>query len=186
MRKKWLSVVLLVSTLGCAHIDIHKLKPGADDSGLRFYRPKPYLWVMLGEAGCTPSIEYLPDYSNEYIIEPHYWLGTVTFKPTLDKGWNLIAYDSTVDTKIPETINAFAGLLKEAGSIATTAGAAPAAAGDEGGAPPQPAFGPGLYTMTFDHQTGALTGITPIFQVTDARGRVISCTPPAPKAPPKK
>jgi hypothetical protein len=132
----------------------------------------------MGDKGCTPSIEYLPDYSQEYIIQPHYWLGTLTFKPTLDKGWNLTAYDSTVDTKIPETINALAGLMEKAGKIA--AEAAPI------GGESSNTFGPGLYRLTFDPKLGLLTSVDPIFQMRDSKGNVIACAPAAVPKPKSK
>jgi len=40
-------------------------------------------------------------------------------KPTLTDGWNLTAFDSSVDTKIPETITAVANLAQAATKAAT-------------------------------------------------------------------
>jgi hypothetical protein len=66
------------------------------------------------ESSCVVEIKYLPDYSQEYVIIPHYWIGSVALKPTLADGWNLTNFDSTVDTKVPETLNALAAGLKAA------------------------------------------------------------------------
>ena len=165
-RSRWLLALALFSFVGCAHLDIHKTddekNPG--EYGLRFYRPRPYLLVTLSDKGCTPSIQYLPDYSQEYILHPHYWIGSLTFKPTLEDGWNLTAFDSTVDTKIPDTINALTGFMKSAAEIATK---------QKAGEPAS--FGPGLYSMTFDKKSGLLTKIEAIFLFTDKAGEPIAC-----------
>ena len=46
--------------------------PGPRDKGIRFYRPKPYLLVKPTryeeEKYVTLSLEYLPDFSEEYSI----------------------------------------------------------------------------------------------------------------------
>ena len=174
MRKfQWLLALILFFSFGCSHLDIHKVdntkNPG--ENGLRFYRPRPYLLVTLGDKGCTPAIEYLPDYSQEYILHPHYGLGSLSFKPTLENGWNLTAFDSSADMKIPETLNALAGILKNTAGMALK-GQAP---GDEEKA----IFGPGLYSMTFDRENGLLKEIEPIFLFTDADGKPIACPQPA-------
>jgi hypothetical protein len=127
----------------------------ADVGGITYYRPAPYLKVDAGaQGGCVGTLVWLPDYSKQYKITPHYWLGTVSLKPTLADGWNLTALDSTVDTKIPETITAITG------GIANLENAAkPAAVGQE--EPPKPGgfnsfnprtgkeelTGPGLYRI---------------------------------------
>ena len=95
----------------------------------------------------------------------------LTFKPTLENGWNLTAFDSTVDTKIPETINALAGMMEKAGAIA-----APVPA--KAGARPVNNFGPGLYRLTFDRAHGGLVSVEPVFQMKDADGHVIACPQP--------
>ena len=88
---------------------------------------------------CVVDIKYLPDYSKEYVMIPHYWLGSVALKPTLTDGWNLTNFDSTVDTKIPDFINSLAGLAKTSASIA----GAPVG----GGGPALNALHPGLYPI---------------------------------------
>jgi hypothetical protein len=170
-RSPWLLALVLLSSIECSHLDIHKTDK-SDEQGLRFYRPRPYLLVTIGDKGCTPTIEYLPDYSQEYILHPHYWLGSLTFKPTLTNGWNLTAFDSAVDTKIPETINALAGTMKSAADLAKRGGQTP-------GEPTN--FGPGLYSMTFDKQSGLLTKIEAIFLFTDKEGKPIACPQPTTK-----
>lgn len=176
-RLQWLLVLLLLGSAGCAHLDIHKTDDATNpkEYGLRFYRPRPYLLVTLSDKGCTPAIQYLPDYSQEYILHPYYWLGSLSFKPTLEHGWNLTAFDSAVDTKIPDTINSLAGIMKNAAEIAAIKG------GQEGGSSAN--FGPGLYSMTFDNKTGLLTKIDPVFRFTDAEGKLIACPQPPPPKP---
>lgn len=75
---------------------------------------------------CVAEIKYLPDYTQEYIMIPHYWLGSVAMKPTLADGWNLTNFDSTVDTKIPETINALASMAKSIAPSGVVSAAKPA------------------------------------------------------------
>jgi len=178
MRKfQWLLALVLFSSFGCAHLDIHKVDntKDPDEYGIRFYRPRPYLLVTLSDKGCTPTFEYLPDYSQEYILNPHYWLGSLSLKPTLKDGWNLTAFDSTVDTKIPETINALAGVMK---NVADMAKMLMLSEGETA------SIGPGLYSMTFDEKTGLLKDLKPVFQFKDSAGKVIACpqyAPPKPK-----
>ena len=167
-RSQWLLALALFSFVGCAHLDIHKTidQDNPKEYGLRFYRPRPYLLVTLSDKGCTPSIIQLPDYSQEYILHPYYWLGSLTFKPTLTDGWNLTAFDSTVDTKIPDTINSLVGLMKTAAEIAK--GARPGA-----GTPAD--IAPGLYSMTFSKETGLLTEFKVIMQFKDENNNPIAC-----------
>ena len=153
--------LVLLGSFGCAHLDIHKVdnRKDPDEYGLRFYRSRPYLLVTLSDKGCTATFEYLPDYSQEYILHPHCWLGSLSLKPTLKDGWNLTAFDSTVDTKIPETINAFAGVMK---NVADMAKMLMLSEGETA------SFGPGLYSMTFDEKSGLLIDLKPVFQFKDS------------------
>jgi len=162
LRKfQWLLALVLLGSFGCAHLDIHKVdnRKDPDEYGLRFYRSRPYLLVTLSDKGCTATFEYLPDYSQEYILHPHCWLGSLSLKPTLKDGWNLTAFDSTVDTKIPETINAFAGVMK---NVADMAKMLMLSEGETA------SFGPGLYSMTFDEKSGLLIDLKPVFQFKDS------------------
>lgn len=123
---------LIMSTIGasgCAHLTfqtaaVHN-EPWykrwfARSDGIHYYRSKPYVLITETkgtkdtESSCVVEIKYLPDYSQEYVIIPHYWIGSIALKPTLTDGWNLTNFDSTVDTKMPDMLNALVGGLKAA------------------------------------------------------------------------
>jgi hypothetical protein len=136
LRTSLLFLLTSVEVAACAHITFESVdtwnKPWyqrwfTKDDGIHYYRPKPYLLITETKTekpgstaaapttttkSCVAEIKYLPDYTQEYVMVPHYWLGSVAMKPALTDGWNLTNFDSTVDTKIPETINAFASLAK--------------------------------------------------------------------------
>ncbi len=179
----------------------------AKSDGIHYYRPKPYLLVTEsitektaasgtggGAAGqasaagqttesCVAEIKYLPDYTQESVIIPHYWLGSVALKPTLTDGWNLTNFDSTVDTKIPETITAIANLAKAV---------QPSGLAIYGGrqAPPPGGLRPGLYAIVPSDSGGlALDTASPVFQATGTvceRLMAVAKPAPSPAAPPTK
>lgn len=149
--------------VGCARLEIRKATP-SDLEGLRFYRPWPYLWVTVNEHGqCIPSITYLPDTSQEYIIIAHAGFGSATFKPTLKDGWNLTAFDASVDTKVAESLNAIGGLLGKIAPGGLLKTVAPT---------PKP-ISPGLYRLVFTD--GIVTDVRPVFQISDQNGKPIAC-----------
>lgn len=153
--------ILALFVLGCARLEIRKAT-SSDSEGLRFYRPWPYLWITVNDKGhCVPSITYLPDTSQEYLIIPHSGIGSVTFKPTLKDGWNLTAFDAAVDTKIAETLNAMGGLV---GKITP---------GILKMVPTPKALGPGLYRLVF--KDGVVTDLIPVFQLIDQNSQPIAC-----------
>lgn len=157
--------ILALSLLGCARLEIRKAG-SSDVEGLRFYRPWPYLWITVNDKGqCIPSITYLPDTSQDYVIIPHAGFGSVAMKPTLKDGWNLTAFDGSVDTKVAETLNAVGGLL---GKIAP--GGLVTKADKEG---PKP-MGPGLYRFVFD-SGGGITDVVPVIQVAGEGGTPVAC-----------
>ena len=203
-HRRFTSVCVLVLCVifgcnGCAHLTFETEAVRQEswfdrwfvekDDGIHYYRPKPYLLVTEsitekpaagGAAGgktesCVADVKYLPDYTQEYVIIPHYWLGSVALKPTLTDGWNLTNFDSTVDTKIPETITAFANLAKAA---------APGGVGALGTEVQiqNPTLGnvsPGLYAIVPSGNGLALDTDSPVFV---AKGTICSSlTAPAPK-----
>ena len=86
MVRKLTVCALMLLIVGCAHLEIRKAT-SADVEGVRFNRPWPYLWITVNDKGqCIPSITYLPDPSQEYLIIPHGGFGAVTMKPTLKDG----------------------------------------------------------------------------------------------------
>ncbi|HEY0702224.1 MAG TPA: hypothetical protein VGD60_05600 [Candidatus Acidoferrales bacterium] len=133
-------------------------------TGVLFYRPRPYLMVTQGPPAADPKpsggsartakpgateptlsvqIVWLPDYSQEYEIQAHPGVGSVTFNPTLKDGWNLAGLSATVDSKTAELITAASGM---AGAFAPrTAGSKPICTG--------------LYPIMVDRTTGLISGL---------------------------
>ena len=87
MRHNLLAVLVLttgIMTFGCTPRLRVRQSPGPKDTGIRYYRPKPYLRIEPASSVVaegkkitqTPSdefvsisMEYLPDFSEEYSIE---------------------------------------------------------------------------------------------------------------------
>jgi hypothetical protein len=148
-------------------------------SGVLFYRPRPYLMVTQGPAskeqpadkpsvppgagtadkpalGGALNVEiiWLPDYSQEYEIQVHPGLGSVTMNPTLKDGWNLTGLSATADSKTAELITAATGLAKAIPFAARTAGQKPSCTG--------------LYPIGMDRTTGLITGVgAPVIRFED-------------------
>jgi len=160
---------LFVSAFGlmaCARIEIRPER-SADETGLRFYRPKPYLWVALTDKGaCEAKILYLPDTSTTWVIRPRAGIGEIAFKPTLTDGWNLTAFDAEVDTKVAETLGAIGTLIEKAGGVVALG---------PGGAT---RVGPGLYALRFD-AAGDLDGVKALLRLTGEGGAEVACGAPA-------
>ncbi|MCC6642912.1 MAG: hypothetical protein IT386_17260 [Deltaproteobacteria bacterium] len=143
--------VLLFAVLGfgCSHVSITRVSAEHPyESGLRFYRPWPYLLVRADRNDAAQAeIVYLPDLSEEYVIEPKVRLGSVDVKVTLTDGWQLASLGASADPQVAETIEAISSLLGAASSAAI--------------APREPAAAfplpPGLYRLRYDggHVTGA-------------------------------
>jgi hypothetical protein len=182
-------LALAFAVSGCAHLTFQTQEQWerpwyrrwfAKRDGIRYYRPKPYLLVTQGAAEqpkglCAVEIRYLPDYSQQYVIVPHYWIGSVALKPTLTDGWNLTGLDSAVDTKIPETLGAIAGL----GKLFLPSGVARM----EDGGRPEEGIGPGLYPIEHHSETHALyvdVG-APVFRVDKTCAGLTAPPPPKPK-----
>lgn len=154
MKQAIITLIVLLGIFSCASVEFRRVKDDKNDEGLRFYRPWPYLWIGVNEKNqCVPVIIYLPDKDENYTMIPHPGLGTASFKPTLQNGWNLTAFDSTIDSKVPETLTSIAGLVGAVGGVMLgklpTAVSKPPAAAIEA-APPVPApkitnLSPGLY-----------------------------------------
>ena len=133
------------------------------EAGIRFFRPAFYVWITkapLSEKVNTitivekqknktqtivkslPQVVYqanvvvLPDYTQEYIVQWHPGLGSIHPKFTLEGGWNLTGFDSTIDSKTAELVTAVSGAVKN-----VAAAAAGALIADEN------FKGPGLYKL---------------------------------------
>jgi hypothetical protein len=131
-------VIGIIFVVGChPGIQIHK-NPRDCDTGIRYYRPKPYLLITAGpvssdtksaehqpsevghsgpsnphENKLTMQLQYLPDFSEEYSINFRPGLmGTAEVSVSLDDGWNLKAINQKSDNKVPETISALGSLAQ--------------------------------------------------------------------------
>jgi len=66
----------------------------------------------------TSTITYLPDKTRYYVVTVKQGLGTVDGSVKLVDGWRLDTLGAQTDSKIPETIGAVTGLIKEVGGLA--------------------------------------------------------------------
>jgi hypothetical protein len=116
-----LSALLLLLTSGCAG-SISVVPVANDmgsvgtahrgDPGAHFFAPAPYALITTTkptgsppEPGYTIEIVYLPDPSREYAIQ---WssgmFGTINPNFTLDRGWNLVGFNSAINTGLSASL----------------------------------------------------------------------------------
>ena len=139
-------VGMVSSTIGCApRVRIHKA-PGPTDKGIRYYRPKPYLKIepintstavtsnnttrvttTPGDEFVSISLEYLPDFSEEYSINVTPGLGSATVSVGLENGWNLQTINQELDSQFNENVAALSNLAGSLGSLNV-----PTSGGDKG------------------------------------------------------
>lgn len=189
-----LLICAIAAATGCAHLTFQSAavhnEPWyqrwfAESDGIHYYRPKPYVLITETQAtkdtgaSCGVDIKYLPDYSQEYVIVPHYWIGSVALKPTLADGWNLTNLDSTVDTKVPETLNAFAALMTAVPKGAVAAAAPSKTVNEEAAGNVRP----GMYPMEPDGDRLTIDIDHPVFQAKGSVCTMLTATPASPKAP---
>ena len=105
--------VSLTCCVGCARTEVHK-NPCANDTGLRFYRSKPYLKVAP-EAGDTTKVaitlEYLPDFSEEYSVEAHTGIGSNDTQITLNASGVLTGLNVNTTSGVSDLITSVGGLI---------------------------------------------------------------------------
>ncbi len=121
-------LALCLAMGGCAGLEI-KPAAGPTAEGLHFYRPAPYLAVSSASNGCTMAVEFLPDYSVDYVMVARSGVGTVTFNPTFDSAGNLTSLSGTVDSKTNELVTALGSVITAVAPFAphlTRPSAAPA------------------------------------------------------------
>jgi hypothetical protein len=115
----------------CASTTVRK-NPGPHDHGIRYYRPKPYLLLepALGKSDelVTISLQYLPDFSEEYAIHVRTGIGKNKTSFKLENGWNLTEMNIDIDTELPQNIEAVAKLIEAVPKLRPTAGDQPKAA----------------------------------------------------------
>jgi hypothetical protein len=130
-RATVLALIVVSMTSGCLLPRTKVIKnPGPDDTGVRYYRPKPYLLVQpaadSGGAFVTITLQQLPDYEEEYSIHVATGLGSNHTNLTLTDGWNLTGIDQTLDSNFDENVTAIGSLLSSIGGLAKpTADGAP-------------------------------------------------------------
>jgi len=122
-----LLVFSVVLGTGCAQVTVTHVDDSDRSPGVHFYEPRPYLLVSVqkkkDEKGVehnefTSQIVWLPDRTRRYVARVVPGWGTVDGSIKLTNGWMLAELGAKSDSKIPETINAVAGLVKEAAALA--------------------------------------------------------------------
>ncbi|QDU07326.1 hypothetical protein [Gimesia aquarii] len=128
---------LIILTSGCMPGVKVKKNPTDRDTGIRYYRPKPYLLITPSSVKKTlgtgptqtsetsPSdqfvemkLDYLPDFSEEYSINVKTGFGTADVQIKLEDGWNLTSINQNLDSKTNENISAAADLVTAFGNVA--------------------------------------------------------------------
>lgn len=124
---------ILIGLLGCTPRVRVKANPTSCDQGIRYYRPKPYLKVVPAEVQIakdaskiepslvTITLEYLPDFSEEYAIDVRPGLGIANVSIKLEDGWNLTEINQELDSQTDENISAAGDLIRAIGTVVPTA-----------------------------------------------------------------
>jgi hypothetical protein len=131
--QKLLCVILLTLTAGCAEVQITHVsdKDADNDSDIHFYEPRPYLLISAAvkpdaagksQPDVTTQIIWLPDHTRRYKVKIKPGWGTVDGSVKLVNGWMLDSLGSKMDSKIPETITAVSGLIKESAALSALSG----------------------------------------------------------------
>jgi hypothetical protein len=130
VRQAALALLVIVAMTGCASVIVKKIPSGdVGMEGIRFYRPAPYLMVSSAPGDSKESsakgssasgdtlqftVVWMPDLSQEYVIQAKPGLGSVTFNPTLENGWKLTGLSATADSKTAELLTALVGFVPKA------------------------------------------------------------------------
>ena len=141
MQNRWIRLVLVLTatimSVGCNPKVRVRQNPGRHDTGIRYYRPKPYLLIEPAESVVTQdkkttftpsdefvkiSLEYLPDFTEEYSIDVRPGLGSANVSLTLDEGWNLTQINQVLDSQFDENVKAVAELAEAASGFVPTKG----------------------------------------------------------------
>ncbi len=152
MRKRlYLLSVLILLIVGCASVKLTQItSENPYKEGIRFYRSYPYLWVTKDkEKNLQGTIIWLPNKNEEYAIKVKSGIGSVDTKFKLENGWNLTEFGEVRDSKIPETITALTGSLKDLKGILEVK--------------EKEELLPGLYIFIFD-KTGLISDLKPVVQ----------------------
>jgi hypothetical protein len=112
---------VIFSLTGCASVRFYTKADLSGKTGLRFYTLKPYLLVephSEKDNTIKTSVVYLPDLANPQYISFRPGIGSSELKLAFTNG-SLSSYGVVSDSRVPETINAIAGLVSK-GSEAVT------------------------------------------------------------------
>lgn len=140
-------VAVLGLAVGCTPRVKVIASPKPHQSGIRYYRPKPYLLVTSGQASVTVNdkekttttttvpdiryvniqLQYLPDFEEEYALDVKTGLGTANVNLTLEDGWNLTGINQQLDSQTDENLEAVANVVGALSKL-------PLAQGEKGGA----------------------------------------------------
>ena len=107
-----------LATAGCAELEFGD---GYDPRGATYYDPAPFLMVSYNkDCEATASLITLPDPAHVRHVRPKTGYGSAELSATFANGM-LASFGQKTDTKIPETITAATGLLKQLGVAALVA-----------------------------------------------------------------
>ncbi len=136
-----LLLLVVVASVACSHVSVTRVTPERPyESGVRDYRPGPDLLVTADRNDAVQAeVIYLPDLSEEYVIEPKVRLGSVEMEATLESGWQLTKLGAGADPEIAATLDAVARLVSAGGALAAAPGGEPSAFPLE----------PGLYRLVY-------------------------------------
>ena len=115
-------VVSLILLAGCATVKVYSDAELKKETGLRFYTLKPYLLVeYLAEKDNTvkTSVVYLPDLSAPQYMQLKPGIGSSELKMSF-KNSALESYGVVTDSKLPESMEAFAAMLSKTAYAAQT------------------------------------------------------------------
>lgn len=124
---------ILVSS-GCAPRVRVRPNPHPSDTGIRYYRPKPYLLVtaasqtvlsdtgkpvreVIDERFVQIELQYLPDFAEEYAIDVRSGFGIADVAITLEDGWNLTSINQKLDSQTDENLRAMSEVVRGAASL---------------------------------------------------------------------
>ena len=118
MKKLTVFASILVAVVlfsGCATVKIYSDAGLTEETGLRFYTLKPYLLVEYQAQKdniVKTSIVYLPDLSSPQFVRIKPGIGASELKMTFDNS-ALESYGVATDSKLPESMAAFADILSK-------------------------------------------------------------------------
>lgn len=128
---------ILFGTVGCTPRIRVTANPTAETNGIRYYRPKPYLKIVPAEIRVakdasriepglvTITLEYLPDFTEEYAVDVRPGFGVANVSLTLEDGWNLTEINQELDSQTDENLSAAGDLMKAVSGLVPTAADSP-------------------------------------------------------------